>query len=89
MLERREAAGEAFYDFIGPEEALLGRCWTVIVTLSLIMSPQTGTVCEFVCARVCIVSSLQLHCSFGVVVMYVCAFLFTRCQVVLLQPRTR
>lgn len=45
MLEKREAAGEAFYDFIGPEEALLGRCWTVIVTLSLIMSPQTGTVC--------------------------------------------
>lgn len=53
-LRKREAASEAFYDFIGPEEALLGRCWTVICTLSLIMSLQTVAACSFVVACVCI-----------------------------------
>lgn len=48
-LRKREAASEAFYDFIGPEEALLRRCWTVICALSLIMSLQTVTVCLCLC----------------------------------------
>lgn len=36
-----------FYDFIGPEEALLGRCWTVVGTRSVITPPKMATVCLF------------------------------------------
>lgn len=56
-LKKREAASEAFYDFIGPEEALLGRCCTFMYALSLIMSPQTAAVCSSVEARVYIMYS--------------------------------
>lgn len=45
MLKERETVCETFYDFIGQEEALLGRCWTVISELLLIMSLQTVVLC--------------------------------------------
>lgn len=37
-LTGKEAASQAFYDFIGPGEALLGRCWTVIEVLDALVS---------------------------------------------------
>lgn len=88
-LKKREAASQAFYDFIGPEEALLGRCCASICVLSLIMSLQTAAVCLMVdvCIYImCLVSELFPCCGDEpfLLLSNVRLFLFTQEQTVFL-----